>query len=103
MKRLTENPIPDEQSDGVTVSNRLFTALTLGFLLIVAGVIVLVAAVALSGGSGSVGGVVFIGPIPIVFGAGPDSNWLIIISVVLAVVTLALFVIYSRRARRVVG
>jgi uncharacterized membrane protein len=103
---MTENPNPnpqDEQSDGVTVSNRLFTALIVGFMLVFVGVIILVAAMALSGGSGSVGGVVFIGPIPIVFGAGPDSNWLITISIILAVVTLALFVIYSRRAKRVVG
>jgi uncharacterized membrane protein len=97
---MTENPNPSEQSDGVTVSNRLFTALSLGFLLIFVGVIILVAASAFSG-SGSFGGVVFIGPIPIVFGAGPDSYWLIIISIVLAVVTLAFYVVYSRRARRV--
>jgi uncharacterized membrane protein len=92
---------PDE--DGITVSSRLFGALVLGFLLVFIGVIVLVAAAALSGGSGSVGGVVFIGPIPIVFGAGPDANWLIIISIILSVVTLALFLIYTRRSKRIMG
>ncbi len=103
---MTENPNPnpqEEQSDGVTVSNRLFTALMVGFMLVFVGIIILVAAIALGDGSGSVGCVIFIGPIPIVFGAGPDSNWLIVISIILAVITLALFVIYSRRAKRVVG
>jgi uncharacterized membrane protein len=92
---------PDE--DGIRVSSRLFGALVLGFLLVFIGVIVLVVAAVLSGGSGSVGGVVFIGPIPIVFGAGPDANWLIIISIILSVVTLALFLIYTRRSRRIMG
>ncbi len=94
----------DGQSGGVTVSSRLFNLLMVGFTLVFVGLVVLVAASILNwGGSGSVGGVVFIGPIPIVFGAGPDSNWLIIISVTLAVVMFVLFFIYSRRTRRVIS
>lgn len=93
---------PDEQTGGVTVSSRLFGVLMLGFLLVFVGIVVLVVAAVLgSGGSGSVGGVVFIGPIPIVFGAGPDSNWLIIISLIIAVVMLTFFLVFSRRARRI--
>ncbi len=94
---------PHEDDDGVTVSGRTFGFLVLGFVLIFVGIIVFVVAALLSGGSGSVGGVVFIGPIPIVFGAGPDSNWLIIISIILAVVTLGLFLVYTRRSRRIMG
>ncbi|XHH08448.1 MAG: DUF131 domain-containing protein [Candidatus Bathyarchaeia archaeon] len=99
---FTSNEQADDKSDGVTVSSRLFGLLLLGFGLVFVGVIVLVvAAVLSSGGSGSVGGVIFIGPIPIVFGAGPDSNWLIIISIIIAVVMFAVFFIFSRRTRRV--
>ncbi len=95
---------PNGQSDGVTVSSRLFGFLMLGFALVFIGIIVLVASAVLGGGtSGSVGGVVFIGPIPIVFGAGPDSNWLIIISIIIAVIMFGLFFIFSRRTRRVIG
>ncbi|MGD6933268.1 MAG: TIGR00304 family membrane protein [Candidatus Bathyarchaeia archaeon] len=95
---------PEGQSDGITVSSRLFNILLLGFALVFIGIIVLVVGAFLSGGgSGSVGGVVFIGPIPIVFGAGPDSNWLIIISIIIAVVMFTLFFIYSRRTRRIIG
>ncbi len=94
---------PEGQSDGITVSSRLFNILLLGFALVFIGIIVLVVGAVLSGGSGSVGGVVFIGPIPIVFGAGPDSNWLIIISIIIAVVMFALFFIFSRRTRRIIG
>lgn len=92
-----------EDEDGVTVSGRTFSFLVLGFVLIFVGIIVFVVATILSGSLGSVGGVVFIGPIPIVFGAGPDSNWLIIISIILAVVTLGLFLVYTRRSRRIMG
>ena len=93
---------PTDGSDGVTVSSRMFGLLMLGFLLVFVGIIVLVVASLMSsGGSGSFGGVVFIGPIPIVFGAGPDSNWLIIISIIIAVVMVAFFAIYMRKARRI--
>jgi uncharacterized membrane protein len=93
---------PTGQSDGVTVSSRMFSLLLLGFLLVFVGIIVLiVASIMSSGGSGSFGGVIFIGPIPIVFGAGPDSNWLIIISIIIAVIMVAFFAIYMRRARRI--
>jgi len=93
---------PTDESDGVTVSSRMFSLLMLGFLLVFVGIIVLiVASLMSSGGSDSFGGVVFIGPIPIVFGAGPDSNWLIIISIIIAVVMIAFFAIYMRKARRI--
>jgi uncharacterized membrane protein len=87
--------------DGVAVSGKSFNILVLGFLLIFAGIIIFIITAMFSGGSGSVGGVVFIGPIPIVFGAGPNSNWLIIISIILAVVMLGLFLVYNRRSRRI--
>ena len=99
MSENTNQPHKDEAS----VSSRPFGFFVLGFSLIFMGVIIFVVAALLSGGSGSVGGVVFIGPIPIVFGAGPDSNWLIIISIILAVVTLGLFLVYTRRSRRIMG
>lgn len=99
---LESSQQPDGQSDGVTVSSRMFSLLVLGFLLVFVGIIVLViASMVNSGGSSSIGGVVFIGPIPIVFGAGPDSNWLIIISIIIAVVMVAFYVIYMRRVRRI--
>jgi uncharacterized membrane protein len=33
------------------------------------------------------GAVIFIGPLPIVLGVGPDASWLIIVSIILAVLT----------------
>ncbi len=78
---------------GFGLSGRLFGFLLLGIALVFVGVAVLVVASVVLGGSGSVGGVIFIGPIPIVFGAGPDSAWLILISLIVAVLSIALFVL----------
>jgi uncharacterized membrane protein len=81
---------------GFGLSGRLFSFLLLGIALVFVGVAVLVVAAVL-GGSGSVSGVIFIGPIPIVFGAGPDSAWLILISLIVAALSIALFVLSRRR------
>jgi uncharacterized membrane protein len=49
------------------------------------------------GGSASVGGVIFIGPFPIVFGVGPDAAWLIALSIIIAVVMFVLFLVMRGR------
>ena len=69
----------------------------MGLGIIIVGVILVFLAAVLSGGSGSVGGVIFIGPFPIVFGAGPDATWLIVVSIVIAVLMFVLFFVLRRR------
>ena len=83
---------------GYELSGRLFSFLLLGVVLVFVGIAFLVVAMVVLGGSGSVGGVIFIGPIPIVFGAGPESTWLILISLIAAALSIAVFVL-SRRKR----
>jgi uncharacterized membrane protein len=76
------------------------TLLFLGLGIVIIGIIIIAVASVLGGGSGSVGGVIFIGPFPIVFGAGPNAMWLIILSIVLAVLMLVLLFVMSRRRSR---
>ena len=90
----------EAEEDGVSISGRLLGFLLLGIVLVVVGIAVLVIATLVLGGSGSVGGIILIGPIPIVFGSGPDAGWLIAISVILTVVSVALFLIMNNRYRR---
>jgi uncharacterized membrane protein len=85
-----------DEGEGIEVSSRFMLLLLLGFVFIIAGII-LIAISSYGGGSVSVGGVIFIGPFPIVFGAGPDVEWLIAISIILAVVGVVLFVLFRRR------
>jgi uncharacterized membrane protein len=88
---------PDDE-EGVAFSSRLFWLLIVGVALVFIGIIVLaVASVASDGGSASTGVIVFIGPFPIAFGSGPNAALLIIIGIILAVVSVALFLAMNRR------
>jgi len=90
----------EAEDEGIGVSSRLLGFILLGITLVFVGVAVLVFASLVLGGQGSVGGVILIGPIPIVFGAGPDAGWLIAISVILTVVSVSLFLVLNRRNRK---
>jgi uncharacterized membrane protein len=92
--------VDEAKDDGISISNRLLGFLLLGITLVFVGIAVLIVASFVFGGSGSVGGVILIGPFPIVFGAGPDAGWLLAISVILTVVSVILFLVLNRRAKR---
>ena len=87
--------------EGVTVHNRFFLLLILGFVLVVVGVVVILVATVLTGSSSVSGGaVIFIGPFPIVIGAGPDAEWLVLFSIILAVLSIVIFFVLKRKMRR---
>ena len=90
----------EDEDKGISVSSRLFGFLLLGIALVFIGIIILVVATLVFGGSASVGGIILIGPIPIVFGVGPDASWLIVISIILVVLSIVLFLVMNRRLRR---
>jgi uncharacterized membrane protein len=87
--------------EGVGISNRLFGFLLLGLMLVFVGIAVLVVASMFLGGSGSVGGVILIGPFPIVFGAGPDAGWLILIGIIVTVLSVIVFLVMNRQNKKV--
>jgi uncharacterized membrane protein len=91
----------DTEDEGIGVSGRLLGLLFLGITLVFVGVAVLVVASVVLGNSGNVCGVILIGPIPIVFGAGTYSSWLIAVSVILTVVSVVLFLVMNRHGKRV--
>jgi uncharacterized membrane protein len=89
----------EDKEEGFAVSSRLLALLLAGISLVFVGIaIIVVASIVL--GSGSVGGVILIGPIPIIFGAGPDALWLIIIGVIISIISIVLFLVLNRRTRR---
>ena len=91
----------ETEGEGITVSSRLLSFLILGIALVFIGIVVLVvASVVLANSSSSVGIVIFIGPIPIVIGSGPNADWLILIGIILAVLSIVLFLIINRRLGR---
>jgi uncharacterized membrane protein len=91
----------EEAAGGVDVSGRLLAVLFLGVAFVVVGVVLVAVASVLGRGSASVGGVIFIGPFPIVFGAGPEATWLIVVSLVIGVLMLVLFFVLRRRVWKV--
>lgn len=95
----TSSQEPDDE--GIAVSSRLLGFLILGIALVFIGIVVLVvASVVLANSSSSVGIVIFIGPIPIVIGSGPNADWLILIGIILAVLSIVLFLVMNRRLGR---
>jgi uncharacterized membrane protein len=79
----------------------VFLFLVLGFVLVFIGIIVVfIATVLYGGGSASAGAVIFIGPFPIVIGAGPDVTLIVLFSIILAVLSVVVFLVMNRRLRR---
>src|SRR4030067_3764250 len=87
------------ENEGTQVSGRFFMFLMLGFAIVIIGIILVVGASFLGGGSASVGVVIFIGPFPIMVGAGPDAVWPILIGIAISVVMVLALVLMSRRNR----
>ncbi len=88
-----------DEEEVLGVSGKWFMLLLLGIALVFVGVAIIVIASLVLGGSGGIGGVILIGPIPIVFGAGENSTWLILIGVVISIISVAVYVL-SRRSRK---
>jgi len=99
--RIADKKSQETAEEGTIVSSRLFLFLILGFVLVFIGIIVILTATAFyAGDSANVGAVIFIGPFPIVIGAGPDVTWIVLFSIVLAVLSVVVFLIINRRMRR---
>jgi uncharacterized membrane protein len=91
----------EAEDEGIGLSGRLLGFLLLGIALVFVGIAVIVVVSVVLGGSGSLGGIILVGPIPIVFGAGPDAGWLIVISIILTAITVISFLILNRRQKKV--
>jgi uncharacterized membrane protein len=91
----------EAEDEGIGLSGRLLGFLLLGVALVFVGIAVIVVVSVVLGGSGSLGGIILVGPIPIVFGAGPDAGWLIVISIILTAISVISFLILDRRRKEV--
>lgn len=71
----------------------------LGFFLIFAGTVLLVVAALTYGLPQTVGLVVFIGPIPIILGAGEYSFLAVVLAVILTILSMAFYILFRRKNR----
>jgi uncharacterized membrane protein len=68
-----------------------------GFIMIFVGIIILMLAAAFYGeGTASFGGIIFFGPIPIAFGAGPEALLMVVVAIILAVLSIIIFLLFRR-------
>lgn len=80
-------------------SQKVFILFLAGLFTALAGLLILITATALYGGcSANFGGVIFIGPIPIVVGIGSDPIWTVLLAVILTVLSAILFLVPHRKS-----
>jgi len=95
-RRIVDTADSEVQEAAPTVALKLFLV---GFFLMFAGVIVLMASALFSGdGTVSGGAIIFIGPIPIVLGVGPYSFLAIVLAAVLTVIGFIVFLWLRKKA-----
>jgi uncharacterized membrane protein len=75
----------------------VFVLFFLGFLMLIIGIAILLLAVVLSGNSVNFGGVIVIGPLPIVVGAGPEATLMAILAIILTILSILMFLMVGRR------
>lgn len=69
----------------------------MGFFIIFIGIVLLILAAILYGeGQINFGALIFIGPIPIVVGAGPQATLMVIFAIILAILSVIIFIILRR-------
>jgi len=99
---MSESSSEQEENgeEGYNTPRWLFALFLLGFVLLLLGAVIAgIASLAKqSSASGSV--VIFVGPIPIVFGAGPGATWLVLIGIILTVISVILVVVTRRKRSR---
>jgi uncharacterized membrane protein len=79
------------------VPQKILVLFILGFFITFVGIMILMVASTLySQGSANFGAVIFIGPIPIVIGAGPQATWMVLFAVILAALSIMMYLIMRR-------
>jgi uncharacterized membrane protein len=101
--RVDSEENQEEENSGLP--KRVFLLLAAGMVLVFVGALVIFAAAATGGGGESTSGgiVIFIGPIPIVLGAGPDASVLVLAGAILAAACVVLFVFWRRKVSAKTG
>lgn len=83
-----------------SIFQRFLILFIVGFFIIFVGIIILMVAAVLSGDSVNFGALIFIGPFPIVVGAGPEATWMVLFAIILAVLTIIMFLILRREMKK---
>jgi LPXTG-motif cell wall-anchored protein len=89
---------PEEPRFRSAFPTRLSWFVFASFALVFIGMaVMMIASFTQSQGPTSGGAVILIGPIPIIIGSGPESNWLILLAAIITAIALAAFLLTRRR------
>jgi uncharacterized membrane protein len=91
---------PKCASEQLNVFQKFFLLFIIGFFLILIGIIILMVAAVLSDGSANFGAFIFIGPFSIVVGVGPEAPWMILFAIILAVLSIIMFLVLRRERKK---
>lgn len=92
--------LPKYSTEQSSIFQKFFLLFIIGFFLIFVGIIILMVAAVLSDGSANFGAFIFIGPFPIVVGAGPEAPWMILFAIILAVLSIVMFLVLRRERKK---
>jgi uncharacterized membrane protein len=93
-----QQEVPRPEAEGVFASlPSPMKFLLAGFSLIFIGVVIVMIATLIYGLPGSVGIIVFIGPIPIILGTGEYSFLAIVLAVVLTIISITFFTVLRKK------
>jgi len=91
----------ENEETSIVLGHKVLLLFLAGFLFVVAGAVILTETALFSSSShGSFGVTVFIGPFPILIGGGPDAQWLILATIILAITSPVVFLLFRRENRR---
>jgi uncharacterized membrane protein len=92
----SEEDTKDENYEN-TMPQKFLMLFIVGFFMTLIGIMILIIATMLYGeDSVNVGALIFIGPIPIVIGAGPQAGLMVLFAIILAVLSIIMFLIMLR-------
>jgi len=87
--------------DGPTTFQKFLILSIIGFFIIFVGIIILIVAAVLYGeGAVNFGALIFIGPFPIIVGAGPEATLMVLFAIILAVLSIVIFLIFRREINK---
>lgn len=82
------------------MSQKFLVLFIIGFFITFVGIIILIVAAVLSNGSTNFGALIFIGPFPIVVGAGPQATWMVLFAIILAILSIIMFLISRKEIKK---
>jgi uncharacterized membrane protein len=94
---ITSKEGTERENDENTMPQKFLTLFIVGLFMTLIGTIILIVATILYGeGSVNFSALIFIWPIPIVVGVGPEASWMVLFAIILAVLSIIMFLVMRK-------